>query len=191
MPKARFLCSAAAVLALGLSAAYAQQPSAQPAPAAQQNAPAEKTASPMNAGQHSPALKPETTGQAPSGLKPGTNENTKVEMKGSAPADANANAAKAAPSTSGQGAAGSHANLTTEQRSKITTVIRQQKVEPVRLNVEVRVGTRIPESVRYHPLPAEVVTVYPEWRGFDYILVGDTIVVIDPATREIVAVLDA
>ena len=58
MPKARFLCSAAAVLALGLSAAYAQQPSAQPAPAAQQNAPAEKTASPMNAGQHSPSLNP-------------------------------------------------------------------------------------------------------------------------------------
>ena len=139
----------------------------------------------------------ETTGQAPSSLKPGSQEETRIdrskgEMKGSGATDAHANGAKPAPSTTGQGAAaGAHANLTTEQRSKITTVIKRQKVEPVHLNVDVRVGTRIPQSVRYHPLPTEVVTIYPEWRGFDYILVGDTIVVIDPATREIVAVLDA
>ncbi|MCW5691491.1 MAG: DUF1236 domain-containing protein [Pseudolabrys sp.] len=93
--------------------------------------------------------------------------------------------------TTGQGAAGARANLTTEQRSKITTVIKKQKVEPVKLDIEVRVGTRIPQHVRYYPLPAEVVTIYPQWRGFDYIVVGDTIIVIDPGTREIVAVLDA
>ena len=29
------------------------------------------------------------------------------------------------------------------------------------------------------------------WRGYDYILVGDEIVVIDPRTHEIVAILDA
>ena len=229
MTKSRLLCSVAAIFALGVGAAYAQQPSAQPAPSAQQSAPAEKTAPPMNAGQHgqagNPSAKPETTGQAPSNLKPGANENTKVEspsgkaggsvkgeatehkpgaapkaeMKGSTSTDANANdtksnsntAGKASASTTGQGAAGAHANLTTEQRTKITTVIKQHKVEPVKLDVDVRVGTRIPERVHYYPLPAEVVTIYPQWRGFDYILVGDTIVVIDPGTREIVAVLDA
>lgn len=225
MTKSRLLCSAAAILALGAGAAYAQQPSAQPAPSAQQNAPAEKTAPPMNAGQHGPAARPETTGQAPSSLKPGTNENTKVEapagkantqmkgeapqrsssaspkgeMKGSTSTDAHANdtksnsstAGKASTSTTGQGAAGAHANLTTEQRTKITSVIKQHKVAPVKLNVDVRVGTRIPETVHYYPLPAQVVTIYPQWRGFDYIIVGDTVVVIDPGTREIVAVLDA
>ncbi|MBS0533209.1 MAG: DUF1236 domain-containing protein [Proteobacteria bacterium] len=181
----------------------------------------------MHAGQHgpaaSPAAKPETTGQAPSNLKPGANEggkadspavghksdtpmkgdasqrgsgaSPKAEMKGST--DAHANDAKSnsntagKTSTTGQGAAGAHANLTTEQRTKITSVIKQHKVEPVKLNVEVRVGTRIPQTVHYYPLPVEVVTIYPQWRGFDYIIVGDTIVVIDPGTREIVAVLDA
>ena len=197
MTKTRLLCGAAAILALGIGAATAQQASPQPAPPAQQSAPAEKAAPPLNAGRHGPAARPETTGQAPSSLKPGSQEETRIdrskgEMKGSGATDAHANGAKPAPSTTGQGAAaGAHANLTTEQRSKITTVIKRQKVEPVHLNVDVRVGTRIPQSVRYHPLPTEVVTIYPEWRGFDYILVGDTIVVIDPATREIVAVLDA
>jgi hypothetical protein len=35
------------------------------------------------------------------------------------------------------------------------------------------------------------VSIYPEWRGYEYILVRDEIVVIDPATYEIVAVLNA
>jgi hypothetical protein len=93
-------------------------------------------------------------------------------------------------STTGQGAAGS-VKLSTEQRTKITSVIRQQKVEPTHLNVSVNVGTRVPDSVRFHPLPVEVVDVYPEWRGYNYILVGQQIVVVDPRTHEIVAILDA
>ena len=93
--------------------------------------------------------------------------------------------------TTGQGAAAGSANLSTEQRTKINTIIRQNKVEPAHLNVSVRVGTRVPESVRFYPLPAEVFVIYPEWRGYDYILVGDQILVINPRTHEIVAILEA
>jgi hypothetical protein len=92
--------------------------------------------------------------------------------------------------TTGQGAAGS-VKLTTEQRTKISSVIREQKVERVNLNVSVSVGTRIPASVHVHPLPQQVIVIYPEWRGYDYILVGEQIVIIDPRTHEIVAVLEA
>ncbi|MDU6242224.1 MAG: DUF1236 domain-containing protein, partial [Bradyrhizobium sp.] len=45
-------------------------------------------------------------------------------------------------------------------------------------------------DVHFYPLPAEVVTIYPEWRGYDYILVREQIIVLDPRTHEIVAVLD-
>ena len=93
-------------------------------------------------------------------------------------------------STSGQGAAGA-AKLSSEQRTKITTVIRQHKVEPAHLDVSISVGVRVPERVHLYPLPVEVVEVYPEWRGYDYILVGDQILVIDPGTHEIVAILEA
>jgi len=95
--------------------------------------------------------------------------------------------------TTGQGAAGARGavNLSTEQRSTIKTVIHEQKVQPTSLNVSISVGTRIPHGTRLHPLPARVVEVYPAWRGYEYILVGDQIVVIDPATLEIVAVLEA
>ena len=94
-------------------------------------------------------------------------------------------------STTGQGAAAGSAKLSTEQRGKITTIIKQQKVAPAKLDIKISVGTRVPDSVHFYPLPVEVIVLYPEWRGYDYILVGDEILVVDPRTHEIVAILDA
>jgi hypothetical protein len=89
------------------------------------------------------------------------------------------------------GQAGAGAKLTTEQRTKITTVIRDQHVSPVtNINFSISVGTRVPRDVGFHPLPAEIVTYYPDWRGYEFFLVRDQIVVVDPRTLEIVAVLD-
>ena len=90
------------------------------------------------------------------------------------------------------GQAGAGAKLSTEQRTKITTVIRGQHVAPVtNVNFAVSIGTRVPREVGFHPLPTEIVTIYPEWRGYDFFLVREQIVVVDPRTLEIVAVLDA
>jgi hypothetical protein len=49
----------------------------------------------------------------------------------------------------------------------------------------------VPRDVSFHALPAEIVTIYPEWRGYEFVRVRDQIVVIDPNTFEIVAVLEA
>ncbi len=64
-------------------------------------------------------------------------------------------------------------------------------MEPTKLDVTVSVGTRVPEGVRLHPLPEKAIEIYPGWRGFEYILADDRIVVIDPRTHEIIAILDA
>jgi hypothetical protein len=113
------------------------------------------------------------------------------KTEGASPSKSSESTNEKSRTTTGQGAAAGSAKLSTEQRTKITTIIREHKVEPTRLNVAVRVGTRIPESVRFHPLPVEVINVYPQWRGYNYILVGEQIVVIDPGTHEIVAILEA
>ncbi|WP_316190733.1 DUF1236 domain-containing protein [Bradyrhizobium sp. SZCCHNS2096] len=90
------------------------------------------------------------------------------------------------------GQAGAGAKLSTEQRTKISSVIHSQHVESLNnVNFSVSVGTRVPRDIHFRPLPTEVVSIYPEWRGFDFIVVHDRIVVIDPNTYEIVAVLDA
>jgi hypothetical protein len=90
------------------------------------------------------------------------------------------------------GQAGAGAKLSGEQRTKITTVIRGQHVQPItNVNFSISVGTRVPRDVSFHPLPAEIVTLYPDWRGYEFVLVRDQILVIDPQSFEIVAVLDA
>ncbi len=90
------------------------------------------------------------------------------------------------------GQAGAAAKLSTEQRTQITTVIREQHVQPLtNVNFSIAVGTRVPRDVRFHPLPREVVTIYPEWRGYEFVLVNNQIIVIDPRTFEIVAILEA
>jgi hypothetical protein len=89
------------------------------------------------------------------------------------------------------GQAGAGAKLSSEQRTKITTVIREQHVAPVtNVNFSISVGARVPRDVSFHPLPTEIVTIYPEWRGYEFILVNNQILVVDPRTFEIVAVLD-
>ena len=106
---------------------------------------------------------------------------------------ANAQADSKSKESTGQGAAGSRAaaNISTEQRTKIRTVIRDKgKVKPLtNVNFSISVGTRVPRTVEYHPLPAEVVTIYPQWRGYYFILVGSQIVVIEPSSYEIVYVI--
>jgi len=137
-------------------------------------------------------VKPGAKGDVKSEATPKAKENEKSSENAGAKDSATAKpVGEKDRATTGQGAASGSAKLSTEQRTKITTIIKQHKVEPARLNVTVSVGTRVPDSVHFYPLPAEVFVVYPEWRGYNYILVGDQIIVIDPRSHEIVAILEA
>jgi len=119
--------------------------------------------------------------------------NGNMKAEGREDRNGNMNAeSKGAEKSQTTGQAGAGAKLSGEQRTKITSVIREQHVQPVKnVNFSISVGTRVPRDVTFHPLPTEIVTIYPEWRGYEFILVNDQIVVVDPRTFEIVAVLDA
>ena len=139
-------------------------------------------------------------GEKPNSMRSETNEkgapgkDMKAEDRGNMNAEKSASDGKSTTDSKSRtvGQAGAGAKLTGEQRTKITTVIRNQHVAPVtNVNFAISVGTRIPRDVTFHPLPTDIVTIYPEWRGYEFILVNDQIVVVDPRTFEIVAVLDA
>lgn len=215
----RLLSTTAAVVLLGGGLALAQDMKKEgappaPAPAAQQNAPAEKVGPSLKAGKEKAeqnnaksaaepkvAPKAETTGQAApkamdsehpqKGADQAQPQNRSSEGTNAVAPKANETAAPQNRATTGQGAASGAAKLSTEQRTKISAAFRQHRVPSVHLNVSVSVGTRVPESVHFYPIPEEVVVVYPEWRGYDYILVGDEIVIVDPRSHEIVAVMEA
>jgi Protein of unknown function (DUF1236) len=200
MKKLHLLSTVAAslLLAAGTAAAQTKEPAPERAPAAQQHAPAEKIAPSMHAGEHKKAT---TTGQA--SKEPGKAEmNAEHKEKSGASVKKNAESKPAASqkssqsvtgksATTGQGAAAGAAKPSTEQRTKITTIIKKQKVKPAHLTISVHVGATVPASVHFYPLPVEVVDVYPEWRGYDFILVGDEIIIVNPRTHRIVAILTA
>jgi hypothetical protein len=90
------------------------------------------------------------------------------------------------------GQAGAGAKLSTEQRTRISTIIREQHVQSVgNVDFDIRPGIRITrDRVSLRPLPSDVVTIYPEWRGYEFFLVNNRIVVVDPRTLEIVDVIE-
>jgi hypothetical protein len=45
------------------------------------------------------------------------------------------------------------------------------------------VGEEVPRSVHFHRLPARIVEYAPQYCDFDYILVGDDILIVDPSTH--------
>lgn len=118
------------------------------------------------------------TSQAPADTKSGTSATDSKSGTGA---------------TTGQGAAGTAGGpLTTEQRTRISTTIRQVNVRPeTRVNFNVSVGTVVPRTITLHVLPPRVVEIYPVWRRYRFILVAGEIIIIDPDTYRIVAVLPA
>jgi hypothetical protein len=120
------------------------------------------------------------------------NDKTKSSMDNKANDNKNA-ASNKQQNTTGQGAAGGRgaANLTTEQKTKIRTVVKEKvHAQPLtNVNFSISVGTVVPRSVHFYPLPAEVVTIYPQWRGYEFILVNDEIIIIEPSSYKIVAII--
>ncbi len=84
------------------------------------------------------------------------------------------------------GAAGS-VQIDAQKQERIRSVLASSKAENVRnVDFSVSVGTRIPERYHFSPLPSEIVQIVPEYRGYDYMVVDNEIVIVNPRTREIV-----
>lgn len=81
-------------------------------------------------------------------------------------------------------------NINDQQRARISTSVARLKVQPLNnVNFSLSVGTSVPRNVRLQRLPAAVVKVIPQYRGYNFVLVRDEIVIIEPSSYKIVAVL--
>jgi hypothetical protein len=89
------------------------------------------------------------------------------------------------------GAAGSNVTLNTEQKTRIRqTVLNGSNVPRVNnVNFALNVGTVVPQNVRFAPLPPTLVEINPGWRSYEYFVVQEEIIIIDPHSRRIIAVL--
>jgi len=84
-------------------------------------------------------------------------------------------------------------NLSSEQRTRIHDMVFSRRDIPrvSNLDADVRVNSVIPRSVRLVAVPEDVVRIYPRFRRDRLFVYNDEIVIVDPVTFRIIAVLPA
>jgi hypothetical protein len=116
----------------------------------------------------------------------GTAERKDDDGQKKGPAAASKDSPKQAQDSKGQ-----RVELSQDQRTRVQTTIRQQNVKRVtNVNFSINIGTRVPRTVTLYALPRVVVEIVPYYRGYRYFVVEDRICIVDPATYEIVYVID-
>ena len=76
--------------------------------------------------------------------------------------------------------------LTPVQRRTIYRTIVRERVAPAEPTIEYRVGARVPDSVRLYSVPQEVAVEVPAIRSYKYMVVNNRVVLVDPATSQVV-----
>jgi hypothetical protein len=94
--------------------------------------------------------------------------------------------------TTGNAATSATAAPPAEKQTQIRTAIKSETSirETTNVNFNISVGTVVPAGVHFHPVPARIVEIYPEWRGYEIILVSGRYIIVRPRTHEIVYIIE-
>ncbi|MEA2876603.1 MAG: hypothetical protein QOF14_1799 [Hyphomicrobiales bacterium] len=171
--------------------------------AAQERLPAEKqqksTQAPQG-GQAPATQQSQEEKSAPSTRQSQGEQPTKSQQQTQSPSTGGAKQGTSSPTTdtkTGQQGAGgrpmasSNVSLTTEQKTTIRqTVLTSSAPRVTNVNFDIKVGTAVPRTVRIAPLPVTLIEIQPAWRGYMYFVYNDEIIVVEPGTLRIVAVLE-
>jgi Protein of unknown function (DUF1236) len=76
--------------------------------------------------------------------------------------------------------------LTPVQRRTIYRTIVRERMAPAEPTIEYRVGARVPGGVRLYSVPQEVAVEVPAIRSYKYMVVNNRVVLVDPATSQVV-----
>jgi hypothetical protein len=80
--------------------------------------------------------------------------------------------------------------ISSEQEDKIRDSVKNAKVDHVaKLAIPLTVGAEVPRNLHFYPFPKEVAEIAPEYGSYFYVVAAEKIVVIDPLSYRIVAIL--
>jgi Protein of unknown function (DUF1236) len=79
--------------------------------------------------------------------------------------------------------------LTPAQRTTIYRTITRERVRAAAPGVDVRLGARVPQAVELSELPTAVIEDVPSVRRYRYMVVDNEVVLVDPATSEVVEII--
>jgi hypothetical protein len=81
-------------------------------------------------------------------------------------------------------------DITDAQKEKIRDSVKNAKVDHVaKLPIPLTVGAEVPRNLHFYPFPKEVAEIAPEYGSYFYVVAAEKIVVIDPLSYRIVAIL--
>jgi hypothetical protein len=81
-------------------------------------------------------------------------------------------------------------HISSEQENKIRNSVKNAKVDHVaKLAIPLTVGAEVPRNLHFYPFPKEVAEIAPEYGNYFYVVAAEKIVVIDPLSYRIVAIL--
>jgi hypothetical protein len=84
-------------------------------------------------------------------------------------------------------------NIPHDKAAQVAQTLRASGAAQTSPNInasEVSIGASLPGEVVINPLPLAIVALVPEFRGYDYFVFGDEVVIVDPATREVVEIIE-
>jgi hypothetical protein len=161
---------------------------------------AEKSTEPKGKGTAEKATEPKTKGTAEKAAEPKDKSTKGTAEKAPEPKDkATKGTAEKAPepkdkATKGAAEKGSagRVQISEQQRTNVSqTLMKDQRVNRVtNVNISVNIGTRVPRSVTLVALPASVISLVPQYRPYRYFVVEERICIVDPATYEIVDIIE-
>ena len=135
-----------------------------------------------------PPANNQTTNQAQQA--PGATTNTGTQPSNAAGTQQPTNQTGTAQGSSSSTNVNVSASLNDTQRTRFSESIARLNVSPItNVNFSLSVGTVVPRDLRLQPLPADVVAIVPQYRGYNFVVVRDDIVIIEPSTYKIVDVL--
>lgn len=92
--------------------------------------------------------------------------------------------------TGGGDAAPGGVRLSEPEESRVRGVIEQRSVQSLPRDVfNARIGAVAPPNVQLYPLPPQVFSIVPQYRGYGFIRVENQIAIVDPQSRRVVSVL--
>ena len=98
----------------------------------------------------------------------------------------------ASEGTEGKGGPkGSITSVSPEQKTRVRAAFAGHRVAPARdIGVAVNVGVRIPRSVHIYAVPAAIISIVPDYRGYEYFMIDeDHVAIVDPDTLEVVDII--
>ncbi len=80
--------------------------------------------------------------------------------------------------------------ISSDQKARIVESVKNANVDHVaKIAIPMQVGAEVPRNLHFYPLPKQVAEIVPEYGNFFYVVAAEKVVVIDPLSYRIVAIL--